>query len=145
MILVPAVVDHVKAPVVAAGGIADSRGYRAALALGAQGVQIGTRFLVSEESPAPKAWKQAIIDATDGSTVLLPLGPMKMRVISNPKLADLMQQANVDLTQEYNLMDAPKGWLNADFDIFPAGSGQSCALINEIKPIKDIIDEMVSG
>jgi len=145
MILVPAVVDHVKAPVVAAGGIADSRGYRAALALGAQGVQIGTRFLVSEECPAPKAWKQTIIDATDGSTVLLPLGPMKMRVIPNPKLADLMKEANVDLTQEYNLMDAPKGWLNGDFDIFPAGSGQVCALINEIKPVKDIIEEMVSG
>ena len=52
MVLVPLVADAVDVPIVAAGGIADSRGYRAALALGAQGVQIGTRFLASEESPA---------------------------------------------------------------------------------------------
>lgn len=53
MVLVPLVADHVKITVVAAGGIADRRGYRAALALGAQGVQIGTRFIASEEAPAP--------------------------------------------------------------------------------------------
>ena len=70
MILIPLVCDMVNVPVVAAGGIADRRGYRAALALGAQGVQIGTAFLASEESPASRAWKEAILGCGDAGTTL---------------------------------------------------------------------------
>jgi enoyl-[acyl-carrier protein] reductase II len=144
MILVPLVVDHVKIPVVAAGGIADRRGYRAALALGAQGVQIGTRLIASEEAPAPPAWKEAIVACGDGGTALVPLKNMKMRVIPNQKLIDLSSDPTFDLSQEYNLMNAPKGWMSGDFDLFPAGAGQAAALIKAIKPVKAIIDEMVS-
>ena len=144
MILVPLVVDHVKVPVVAAGGIADSRGYRAALALGAEGVQVGTRFLASEESPAPKAWKDAILESSDGATTLLPLGNMMMRVIANPKLKEQMNNPETDFSKEYNLMNAPEAWGTGNFDLFPAGAGQISALIYEIKPVKDIIEEMVS-
>jgi enoyl-[acyl-carrier protein] reductase II len=144
MILVPLVADHVKIPIVAAGGIADRRGYRAAIALGAQGVQIGTRFIASEESPAPQVWKEAILACGDGGTTLVPLKNMKMRVIPNKKLVDLSSDPSVDLSQEYNLMNAPKGWMSGDFDLFPAGAGQVAALIKEIKPVKAIIDEMVS-
>jgi enoyl-[acyl-carrier protein] reductase II len=144
MILVPLVTDHVKVPVVAAGGIADRRGYRAALALGAQGVQIGTRFIASEEAPAPQVWKEAILACGDGGTMLVPLKNMKMRVIPNKKLVDLSADPTVDLSQEYNLMNAPKGWMSGDFDLFPAGAGQVAAIIREIKPVKAIIDEMVS-
>jgi enoyl-[acyl-carrier protein] reductase II len=144
MVLVPLVADHVKIPVVAAGGIADRRGYRAALALGAQGVQIGTRFIASEEAPAPQVWKEAILACGDGGTTLVPLKNMKMRVIPNKKLVDLSADPNVDLSEEYNLMNAPKGWMSGDFDLFPAGAGQGAALIKEVKPVKAIIDEMVS-
>ncbi|HAJ26644.1 MAG TPA: hypothetical protein DCG53_05270 [Syntrophus sp. (in: bacteria)] len=143
MVLVPLVADHVKIPVVAAGGIADRRGYRAALALGAQGVQIGTRFIASEEAPAPQVWKEAILACGDGGTTMVPLN-MKMRVIPNKKLVDLAADPTVDLSQEYNLMNAPKGWMSGDFDLFPAGAGQAASLIREIKPVKAIIDEMVS-
>lgn len=144
MVLVPLVADHVKIPVVAAGGIADRRGYRAALALGAQGVQIGTRFIASEEAPAPQVWKDSILACGDGGTTLVPLTNMKMRVIPNKKLVDLSSDPAVDLSREYNLMNAPKGWMSGDFDLFPAGAGQVAALIREIKPVKAIIDEMVS-
>ncbi|MFA6413602.1 MAG: nitronate monooxygenase [Syntrophales bacterium] len=144
MVLVPLVADHVKIPVVAAGGIADRRGYRAALALGAQGVQIGTRFIASEEAPAPQVWKEAILACGDGGTTLVPLTNMKMRVIPNKKLVDLAADPTVDLSREYNLMNAPKGWMSGDFDLFPAGAGQVASLIREIKPVKAIIDEMVS-
>jgi enoyl-[acyl-carrier protein] reductase II len=144
MVLVPLVADHVKIPIVAAGGIADRRGYRAALALGAQGVQIGTRFIASEEAPAPQVWKEAILACADGGTMLVPLKNMKMRVIPNKKLIDLSADQSIDLSQEYNLMNAPKGWMSGDFDLFPAGAGQAAALIQEIKPVKAIIDEMVS-
>jgi enoyl-[acyl-carrier protein] reductase II len=144
IVLVPLVADHVKIPVVAAGGIADRRGYKAALVLGAQGVQIGTRFIASEEAPAPQVWKEAILACGDGGTTLVPLKNMKMRVIPNKKLVDLSADQSIDLSQEYNLMNAPKGWMSGDFDLFPAGAGQVAALIKEVKPVKAIIDEMVS-
>lgn len=143
MILIPLVCDLVDVPVVAAGGIADRRGYRAALALGAQGVQIGTALLASEESPASKSWKEAIIACSDAGTTLLPMGGMAMRTIINPKLAKLMA-AGADLTQEYNMMNAGKAWTTGDFDLYPAGAGQVSALIKEIRPVKDIIESMVS-
>ncbi|NQU07328.1 MAG: nitronate monooxygenase [Candidatus Abyssubacteria bacterium] len=143
MILIPLVCDMVDVPVVAAGGIADRRGYRAALALGAQGVQIGTAFLASEESPAPQAWKEAIISCGDGGTTLLPMGRMAMRTIINPKMGELMA-SGTDLTQEYSMSDAGTAWTTGDFDLFPAGAGQISALINEIKSVKDIIEGMVS-
>jgi len=74
----------------------------------------------------------------------VPLKNMKMRVIPNKKLVDLSADPNVDLSEEYNLMNAPKGWMSGDFDLFPAGAGQGAALIKEVKPVKAIIDEMVS-
>jgi len=144
MVLVPLVVDHVSVPVVAAGGIADSRGYHAALALGAQGVQVGTCFIASEESPAPTQWKNGILNCGDGDTRLLPVGNINIRVIINPKLKEKMDNPDVDVAQEYNLMNAPRAWNSGDFDLFPAGGGQVSALIKEIKPVKAIIEQMVS-
>jgi enoyl-[acyl-carrier protein] reductase II len=74
---------------------------------------------------------------------LLPIGGMTMRTIINPKLAKLMA-AGADLTQEYNMMNASKAWTTGDFDLYPAGAGQVSALIKEIKPVKDIIEGMVT-
>ncbi|MBN2514616.1 MAG: nitronate monooxygenase [Deltaproteobacteria bacterium] len=144
MVLVPLVADSVNIPIVAAGGIADSRGYRAALALGAHGVQIGTRFIATEESPAPDIWKQAIIDCGDGGTTLLPLGKMKIRSILNPKLKKQMEDPSVDLVKEYDFKDASKAWNSGDFEIFPASAGEVSALIKDVKPAREIIEEMVS-
>jgi enoyl-[acyl-carrier protein] reductase II len=132
----------VSVPVVAAGGIADRRGYRAALALGAQGVQIGTAFLASEESPASRAWKEAILGCGDAGTTLLPLGGMAMRTLINPKLGSLMASGG-DLTKAYDMANASKAWTTGDFDLFPAGGGQVSALIKTIRPVKDIIEGMV--
>ncbi|MCD4716258.1 MAG: nitronate monooxygenase [Desulfobacterales bacterium] len=143
LILVPLVCDIVKLPVVAAGGIADRRGYRAALALGAQGVQIGTALLASEESPARQAYKEAIIGCGDAGTTLLPVGGITMRTIINPKLEGLMA-SGADLSKEYAAGNRNKAWSKGDFDLYPAGAGQISALINEIRPVKDIIEEMVS-
>jgi enoyl-[acyl-carrier protein] reductase II len=144
MVLIPLVCDHVKVPVAAAGAVADSRGYRAALALGAQGVQIGTRFLSAAESPAPQAWKEAIINCPEGGTTLLPLGGMNVRIIINPRLAEKMNDPDIDLSQEYSMMNMGKAWRSGDFDLFPAGGGQVSASITEIKSVNDIIEEMVS-
>ena len=133
MILIPLVCDMVDLPVVAAGGIADRRGYRAALALGAQGVQIGTAFLASEESPASQEWKKAIIDCADAGTVLLPRLGIAMRTLINDEMRQMMA-SGVDVGKDYKPGDAGKTW----------GGGQISALIKKIKPVKDIIEEMVS-
>jgi enoyl-[acyl-carrier protein] reductase II len=143
MILIPLVCDMVNVPVVAAGGIADRRGYQAALALGAQGVQIGTALLASEESPASRTWKEAIIACGDASTTLLPMGGLAMRTIINLKMGQLIA-SGADLNKEYNMMNAGQAWQKGDFDLFPAGAGQVSALIKRVKPVKDIIEEMVS-
>lgn len=76
--------------------------------------------------------------------MLVPLKNMKMRVIPNKKLADLSSDQSINLSQEHNMMNAPKSWMSGDFDLFPAGTGQVAALIGEVKPVKAIIDEMVS-
>jgi enoyl-[acyl-carrier protein] reductase II len=144
MVLIPLVCDHVDVPVAAAGAVADSRGYRAALALGAQGVQIGTRFLSATESPASQAWKEAILNCPEGGTTLLPLGGMNVRIIINPTFAEKMNDPDIDLTQEYSRTNMGEAWRSGDFDLFPAGGGQVSASIKEIKSVKDIIDEMVS-
>jgi enoyl-[acyl-carrier protein] reductase II len=82
--LVPQVVDAVKVPVIAAGGIADGRGVAAALALGAHGVQVGTRFAASVESSAHMKYKLAIVNAQDGDTVLTLRSLAPVRLIKTP-------------------------------------------------------------
>ncbi|MFH1139945.1 MAG: nitronate monooxygenase [Pseudomonadota bacterium] len=143
MVLIPMVCDLVDIPVVAAGGIADRRGFRAVLALGAQGAQVGTAFLAAEESPASRAWKEAIVGCGEAGTMRLPVGGMSMRTIINPKLGGLAA-SGADLAKEYNLMNAPQAWSTGDFDLFPAGGGQVSALIKKIRPVREIIEEMVS-
>lgn len=143
MVLVPLVADAVDVPIVAAGGIADSRGYRAAMALGAQGVQVGTRFLASEESPAGAAWKQAILECADGGTGLIPLEDTRMaqRLIITPWIKEKLADPSVkNLTPLLERNPEATG----DYERAAFGSGQVGALIKDIKPIAEIITEMVS-
>ncbi|ADK85257.1 2-nitropropane dioxygenase NPD [Desulfarculus baarsii DSM 2075] len=81
MVLVPAVCDAVDVPVVAAGGVADNRGFRAALALGACGVQVGTRFIASSQCVAEPAWKEALLAATEQDTELVGKDRVFMRAL----------------------------------------------------------------
>ncbi len=143
MVLVPLVADAVNVPIVAGGGITDSRGYRAALALGAQGVQIGTRFLAATESPASAEWKKAIVECADGGTNLIPLenGRLAQRVIITPWIKQIL--ADPDVKNPSALLDRnPDATGNYERAAF--GAGQAGALIRDIKPIREIIAEMVS-
>lgn len=90
MVLTPAVVDAVKVPVVAAGGIADTRGLVAALALGAQGVQLGTRFIVTPECDAPNEWREGIIRARETDTQVVPRGKAQGRGLKDEVQAGVM-------------------------------------------------------
>ena len=143
MVLVPLVADHVHVPIVAAGGIADSRGYKAAFALGAQGVQVGTRFLASDESLASTVWKEAIVEVTDGGTGLIPLSSSKLaqRLIMTPWMKQRLAEVPVETVSD-ELDRNPDATGNYERAAF--GAGQVGALIRDIKPISAIIKEMVS-
>ena len=145
MVLVPLVADHVSIPIAAAGGIADSRGYRAALALGAQGVQIGTRFMVSEESTIHEKWKEAVIRCGDGGTTLLPVQKVLMtRAVITPGIKKLIDDPSVDLETALQASERQLAWEKGDYENALAGGGQVSALISDIKPVAEIIKEMVS-
>ena len=143
MVLVPLVSDYVKVPLVAAGGISDSRGYKTAFALGAQGVQVGTRFLASQESPASEPWKKAIVECNDGGTILIPALNMRVaeRIIVTPWIKQKMDDPEVkNIAAELDRNPAASG----NYERAAFGAGQISALIKDIKPIKTIIEEMVS-
>ncbi len=143
MVLVPLVADNVDVPIVAAGGIADSRGYKAALALGAQGVQVGTRFLASQESPASEHWKKAIVECVDGGTDLIPALNMKVaqRIIVTPWVKEKMADPAVKYVADELEVNPEK---TGNYERAAFGAGQVSALIRDIKPIKEIVAEMVS-
>lgn len=100
IVLIPEVAAAVKIPVVAAGGIADARGMVAAMALGAQGVQIGTRFLACEECEAPEKWKEAIVKARDVDTRVVPRGPAQGRVLIDELMEGAMAGVVVGLIHD---------------------------------------------
>jgi enoyl-[acyl-carrier protein] reductase II len=149
MVLVPQVVDSVHVPVVAAGGIGDGRGLAAALALGAQGIQMGTRFVCSTECIAHFRYKQKILEANDSSTVITRqiLG-FPQRSLKN-KLTDQFQELEkAGLTrEELELFDRGRmylGLIEGDVEDGSLLAGQVASLINDIKPVKMIIEEIVS-
>jgi enoyl-[acyl-carrier protein] reductase II len=149
MVLVPQVVDSVHVPVVAAGGIGDGRGLAAALALGAQGIQMGTRFVCSTECIAHFRYKQKILEANDSSTVITRqiLG-FPQRSLKN-KLTDQFQELEkVGVTrEELELFDRGRmylGLIEGDVEDGSLLAGQIAGLIKDIKPVKIIIEEIVS-
>ncbi|MDY6879699.1 MAG: nitronate monooxygenase [Desulfatiglans sp.] len=140
--LVPLLVDALEIPVVAAGGICDARGFLAAMALGAEGVEVGTRFLVTHECPAPDFFKQAILNAEGGATLRLGKDAMPMRVLRNKKAEEI---SDPDKKKEDARMNkgGDSGYVegNADTAIMPAG--QVAALIRQIKGVSEVFPGMV--
>ena len=142
MVLVPMVVDAVSIPVVAAGGIGDSRGYRAALALGAKGVQVGTRFIASQECIAHVNYKKALCDAKETDTVLISRGRIRVRVIRTPLAEELLQRPG-DTTFSSSSESLEEAWVKGDLKAYTLPSGQITGMIKEVKSVREIIEEMV--
>jgi len=149
IVLVPQVVDSVRIPVVAAGGIGDGRGLATALALGAQGVQMGTRFVCSDECIAHPRYKEKILKAADRSTVVTGQSVGNaMRCLQNKLTRQFLELEETGATrEELDLFGRGRlylGLIEGDIDEGSLLSGQIAGLIKEIKPVRVIIEEMVA-
>lgn len=148
MALVPQVVDAVKIPVIAAGGIADGRGFLAALALGAEGIQMGTRFVASRECTAHVAYKEAIIKAGDRDAVVTGRStghPIRNLKNTLTRTLDEMEKKGVNKEEIEKLAAGSlrKAAIDGDIENGSVMAGQIAALIKEIKPVGEIIEEIV--
>jgi enoyl-[acyl-carrier protein] reductase II len=146
--LVPQVVDAVDIPVIAAGGIADGRQIAAAMALGAEGVQIGTRFAATFESSSSDGFKQKIVEAKDDSTVLTLKKLAPVRLYKNKFAFDALNSEKSGATEsELKELLGEKREMNGIFggDVIEGEleMGQSSGLIREIKHVKDVIEDLI--
>jgi len=149
MALVPQVVDSVRIPVVAAGGIADGRGLVAALALGAQGVQIGTRFICAEECIAHPKFKQRLLRANScATTVIGQFIGHSVRCLQNRMTQEFLAMekggASKEELEHFSQGKFYSGVIEGDTDNGLLMAGQDAGLIKEIKPAKEIIEQMVA-
>lgn len=145
--LVPQVVDAVRVPVVAAGGIADGRGFLAALALGAAGVQVGTRLIATPESNASSVYKRRVLECHDSDTlVTTALTGKPVRTLATPALREYeTAQRSGAAREELNRLrraSREAGQSRRDQD-YPAVAGQICGLVHEIRPTAEIMSEML--
>jgi enoyl-[acyl-carrier protein] reductase II len=148
MALVPQVVDGVDVPVVAAGGISDGRGLAAALSLGAQGVQMGTRFVCAEECIAHINFKKRIIEARDRATVVSGYATgHPVRCLENKMTRQFMAMekggASVVELERFGEGKLQLGVLEGDMEHGSLMAGQIAGLVREIKPASAIIREIV--
>jgi len=148
MTLVPQVADAVSIPVIAAGGIADARGVVAALALGADGVQMGTRFVAARESIAHQNFKDAVVNASDTDTVITgrKLGPT--RILKNQLATKLleMEAAGASADELLSFIGSSRsrtGQFEGDLANGEAYCGAIAGMIKEIKSAAEIIQSIV--
>jgi len=148
--LIPQVVDAVSVPVVAAGGIADARGVAAALCLGAEGAQLGTRFVAVEECVAHINYKQAIVNAGDTDTVLTGRRIVPTRCLKT-EFSDRMtalEKAGADDKELLNLLGYRRNRISqigGDLSEGEAYAGASSGLVKKILPAKEVIEQLVKG
>ena len=149
MVLVPQLVDAVDIPVVAAGGIADGRGVAAAFALGAEGVQVGTRFMCAVECTIHPDVKAQVIRAKDRDTVVTGRSTgHPVRVLKNKLSRQIEVLDRNNLADEIEALGSGKLALamrNGDVDMGSLMAGQAAALVCEIQPAAEIVDQLMSG
>ncbi|MEY3680905.1 MAG: hypothetical protein RL547_1518 [Actinomycetota bacterium] len=142
MVLVPLVASRVDVPIVAAGGICDGVSMAAALALGADGVQMGTRMVSAAESPVHQNWKQAIVDGAETDTVFLNrFSRPGLRAIRTERTTRLEKDEHVPLSEMSRAMDL---YFGGDMEAAIALTGQVMGRIDAVKTVREIIDETIS-
>jgi len=149
MVLIPQIAEAVSVPLIAAGGVASGRSMLAALALGADGVQIGSRFAASSESSGHNNFKEAIINATDGDTKVTLKKLVPVRLIKN-EFFQRVQEAEdkgasiEDLKVLLGRGRAKKGMFEGDLNQGELEIGQVSGYINDVKSVQHIMKEIVS-
>ncbi|MCX6296710.1 MAG: nitronate monooxygenase [Bacteroidetes bacterium] len=146
--LIPLIKQSVSIPVIAAGGIATGRAMLAVMALGADGVQIGSRFVASEESSANINFKNRVISSSEGDTKLMlkqltPVRLLKNKFFDEVQIAENKGASIEELSQLLGRGRAKKGMFEGDLIEGELEIGQVSALIKEIKPAKAIVEEIV--
>ena len=146
--LIPQLADALSVPVCAAGGIADGRGFLAALALGAEGISVGTRFACTPESSSHPQYRSAVVAASDTATVLFakPIAPV--RAIRNPwvervREAELGGAPREELERVYGRSHSRRGILEGDLEEGELEAGQSSGLIRDIVPAAEVVRRFV--
>ncbi len=141
MVLIPQVCEAVNVPIVAAGGIMDGRSMAAAMALGAEGVLMGTRILSAIESPVHQNWKDAIIKADSTDTVFLNrTGPgPALRALRTERSTRIMNEGSANIFNEFQ--DTQAVYFGGDLEAGIALTGQVAGRIKETKSIQQIFDE----
>jgi len=146
--LIPMVNEAIQIPLIAAGGIATGRAMLATMILGADGVQVGSRFVASEESSAHKSFKDVVVNTQDGDTQLTLKELAPVRLVKNKFYNDLQElyktNPNVDQLKELlGRARAKKGMFEGDLDEGELEIGQVAGLIHDIKPAEEIIKEIL--
>ena len=147
MVLIPAVCNAVTVPVIAAGGIATGRQMLAAMVLGAEGVQIGSRFVASTEASSHMNFKNAVVHATEGGTMLSMKKLVPVRLLKNNFFEQVQEAENSgagaeDLKELLGKGRAKKGMFEGDIDEGELEIGQVSALITGILPAADIVQDI---
>ncbi|ARF17655.1 2-nitropropane dioxygenase [Sporosarcina sp. P3] len=149
MTLIPQITANVQIPVVAAGGVGDGKGLAAALVLGAEGVQMGTRFIATKEMQAHEHYKQRLVDASDVETRIIgrKVGRVR-RVLTNEYVATLekrekegmtLEEFNEATTEEQHKLGAIKGDMQNGY----INSGQVAGLIDDVPTVQELIERMM--
>ena len=142
LILIQSIKQNIDLPIIAAGGIVDGAGMAAVFAAGAEGIQMGTRFVSSLESPVHNNFKNKIIDSSiDGTYILNKKSKPVIRALKTNLTRDIDEKGHMDMTALFNIKEL---YFGGDMEAAPALSGQSAGLINEIKSVKEIIDEIIN-
>ncbi len=151
MCLVPQVVDAVSIPVIAAGGIADGRGVAASFMLGAQGVQVGTRFLAAEECQIHPTYKELVVEAKDTDNIVTgrytghPCRNVKTKFSKRLASGEANGSITPDEFEQITLGSLRKAVQDGNLEEGSFLCGLIAGMINDVKPCKDIIEDMMSG
>ncbi|AXB57126.1 NAD(P)H-dependent flavin oxidoreductase [Flavobacterium fluviale] len=147
--LIPMVKEKIQIPLIAAGGIATGRGMLAAMILGADGVQVGSRFAASAESSAHNNFKETIVNTKEGDTQLTLKELAPVRLVKNKFYQDVQElykqcPSKEELIQLLGRARAKKGMFEGDLDEGELEIGQAAGLIHEILPVQEIIQQMIA-
>lgn len=147
--LIPMVREALNIPLIAAGGIATGQGMLAVMVLGADGVQVGSRFVASEESSAHQSFKEVVVDAKEGATHLTLKELAPVRLIKNKFYNDIVELYKTSPTPEdlkvlLGRARAKRGMFEGDLEEGELEIGQIAGLIHDIKPVAKIVEDMLS-